>query len=217
MLKENFGRTADRLIGNFHPVPPACNKQVDPLTVVWIANLKPVKRPELFLEIASCLQDLSGIEFLMVGQPYPSHSLQGRFEQAIQRHKNVRYLGAVPQEDVNKLLERSHLLVNTSQWEGLSNTFIQAWMRSVPVLTLGVNPDGLLDNSYLGCSHVSTAEIASSIRRLASNPDTLEEIGKRSRRFAIRRFSMRNAAELASLIAETAAVRCDTLTEKLGL
>ena len=69
-------------------------------------------------------------------------------------------------EDVNKLLERSHLLVNTSKWEGFSNTFIQAWMRSVPVMTLGVNPDGLLDNSYLGCNHVSTAEIASSIREL---------------------------------------------------
>jgi len=123
----------------------------------------------------------------------------------------------VPQEDVNRLLERSHLLVNTSEWEGFSNTFIQAWMRSVPVITLGVNPDGLLDNSYLGCNHVSTAEIASSIRGLASNPDLLEDMGKRSRQFAIRRFSMRNAAELSSLIAETAADRCDTLAERLGL
>jgi len=217
MLHENFGRRADRLIRNFHPVPPACNKRVEPLTVVWIANFKSLKRPELFLEIASRLQDLSKIEFVMVGQPYPSHSLQSRFEQAMQRHPNVRYLGAVPQEDVNRLLERSHLLVNTSEWEGFSNTFIQAWMRSVPVITLGVNPDGLLDNSYLGCNHVSTAEIASSIRGLASNPDLLEDMGKRSRQFAIRRFSMRNAAELTSLIAETAADRCGTLAERLGL
>jgi len=217
MLHENFGREADRLIRNFHPVPPACNKRVDPLTVVWIANLKPSKRPELFLEIASCLQDMPGIEFLMVGQPYLSHSLQGRVEQAMQRHTNVRYLGAVPQEDVNKLLERSHLLVNTSRWEGFSNTFIQAWMRAVPVLTLGVNPDGLLDDSYLGCTHESTIDIASSIRRLASNPDALENMGKRSRQFAIRRFSMKNATELASLIVETATNRCNTLKERLEL
>ena len=204
MLHENVGRKADRLIRNFHPAPPACKKGVKPITVVWIANLKPTKRPEKFLEIALRLQDLSGIEFLMIGQPYHSQYLQRHFEQAIQCQTNVRFLGAVSQEDVNKLLERSHVLVNTSTQEGFSNTFIQAWMRSVPVLTLGVNPDGLLGNRGLGGNYDSIAEIANSIQELASNPDTLSDMGEISRQFAIQQYSMKNAAELASLIVETA-------------
>jgi glycosyltransferase involved in cell wall biosynthesis len=209
MLHENFGRKADRVIRNFHPVPPAVDKRVGVFTVIWIANFKPLKRPELFLEIASRLQDLPGVEFLMVGQPYSTPLLQGRFDQMMRRQTDVKCLGAMPQGDVNRLLDRSHLLVNTSEWEGFSNAFIQAWMRSVPVLTLGGNPDRLLSDGYLGQCYDSTAEIADCIRRLAANPDMLEDMGKKSRQYAIRHFSMKNAAELVGLIVETAADRCN--------
>lgn len=204
MLQENFGRKADRVIPNFHRVPPAVDKPAGRFTVVWIANLKPVKRPELFLEIASRLKDLPNIDFLMIGLPYPSATLRDPFEEKLQRIGNVKFPGAIPQAEVNELLERSHLLVNTSQSEGFSNTFIQAWMRSVPVLTLGVNPDGLLGDKLLGRCHDSTDEIANSIRELASNPDMLADMGMKSRQYAIQRYSMENAAELADLVIETA-------------
>ena len=48
------------------------------------------------------------------------------------------------QAEVNALLEHTDLLVNTSDYEGFSNTFIQAWMRRVPVVSLRVDPDRLL-------------------------------------------------------------------------
>jgi glycosyltransferase involved in cell wall biosynthesis len=212
-LHENFARQADRLIRNFHDVPPENDKHTGRFKVVWIGNLKPIKRPELLLEIASQLQGLPDIEFVVVGRPYSSESLQSRFEEKLKKLSNVRCLGAMPQEDVNKILERSDLLINTSKSEGFSNTFIQAWMRSVPVLTLGVNPDGLLTDSYLGSSHDSTAGIANTIRGLASNSDKLADMGKRSREFAIRQFSMANAAELADLIIQTAIDKRETSPE----
>lgn len=203
-FEENFGRKVDRLIPNFHRVPPAADKHGGRFTVVWVANLKPVKRPELFLDIASCLKESPEIDFLMIGLRYPSPTLQGPFEKILEQNKNVTFLGAMPQEEVNKLLERSHLLVNTSKSEGYSNTFIQAWMRSVPVLTMGVNPDGILSDKSLGQSHDSIAGIANTIRELASNPDMLADMGTKSRQYAIRHFSMDNAAELADLIVQTA-------------
>lgn len=204
MLRESFGREADRLIRNFHQVPPAFDKRTGRFTVLWIANLKPLKRPALFLEIASRLQEMSEIDFVMVGQAYPSDSMRDAFDRKVQMHSNVKFLGAVTQDEVNALLDRSHLLVNTSEWEGFSNTFIQAWMRSVPVLTLGVNPDSLLGDSFLGCSYESTVEIANSIRELASNSDMLKDMGEKSRQYAIEHFSMKNATELADLIIQAA-------------
>jgi glycosyltransferase involved in cell wall biosynthesis len=207
MLKANFGRRPDRVIRNFHPQPRASGKSTNLLRVVWIANFKPLKRPELFLDIASSLETLPGIEFLMVGQPYFSRSLHNEFESRVGKISNVKCLGEMAQEDVNALLDSVHLLVNTSRWEGFSNTFIQAWMRAVPVLTLGVNPDQILDNNSLGHSFNSTAEIADSIRELAANPDMLKAMGKQARQFALQNFSMKNAAELANLIVETAASR----------
>lgn len=203
-LQENFGRTPDRLIRNFQEVPEAIDKRLDRLTVLWIGNLKRIKRPELFIEIASQFRQHSEIDFVMIGRGYRSPSVQGRFEQVLKRNTNLKYLGALPQEEVNRWLERSHLLVNTSQSEGFSNTFIQAWMRAVPVLTLGVNPDGLLDGGCLGSSCDSTSEVAESIRRLTSDLGMLRDMGEESRQYAVDQFSMKNAAELADLIVQTA-------------
>ena len=203
-LQRDFGRQADRLIRNFHEVPPATEKPAGRFTVVWIGNLKPIKRPELLLEIASHLRDRPDIEFLVIGSAYSSKSLQSRLDDLLRELPNVRFLGALPQEEVNSLLDGSDLLVNTSRSEGFSNTFIQAWMRSVPVLTMGVNPDGLLSDSYLGRSCDSTIDVAGAIRELASNSDMLAEMGKRSRKYAVQHFSMDNAAALADLIVGTA-------------
>jgi glycosyltransferase involved in cell wall biosynthesis len=204
MLLENYGRHADRVIGNFHSVPAASDKQTDRFTVIWIANLKAVKRPELYFEIAAQLADMKDIDILMVGQAYSSAAKKRDFDQALQTHPNVEFLGALPNDEVNHLLERSHLLVNTSRSEGFSNTFIQAWMRSVPVLTMGVNPDGLLADSFLGRCHSSTTEIANSIRELVGSIAMLKDMGEQSRQYAVRHFSMSNATELADLVVQTA-------------
>lgn len=204
LLEENFGRRADRLIRNFHPESRLVQKNSDVLTVVWVANFKQLKRPELFLEIAFDLRDVPGIEFLMVGQPYSSEKVQARFEKKMRQVPNVKCLGAMSQEGVNALLDSAHVIVNTSKWEGFSNTFIQAWMRGVPVLTLGINPDQLLDDEKIGRCLNSTSEISRSIRELAANPDMLEIMGQHARQFATSHFSMRNATELAELIVETA-------------
>jgi hypothetical protein len=47
-------------------------------------------------------------------------------------------------------------------------------------------------------------DAADSIRRLFANPDTLANMGKKCRQFAAQNFSMKNALELAGLIADTA-------------
>ena len=203
-LERNFGRRPDLLIRNFHQPPPDVAKDPGRFTIVWIGNFKPVKRPELFIELAGHFAQQSDVDFVMVGRPYPSESVQGRLDEAIQANSNLTHLGGLPQDDVNELLERAHLLVNTSQSEGFSNTFIQAWMRSVPVFTLGVNPDGLLDGGALGSSYESMAQMVSSIRELGSNFDMLNDMGTRSRLFAVQHYSMKNAAELADLIIRTA-------------
>ena len=77
-------------------------------------------------------------------------------------------------------------------------------MRGVPVLTLGVNPDDLLDGGDLGRACASTKEIADQIRLLLNRRDRLAQMGERCREFAIAKFSMKNADDLVGLIAKTA-------------
>ena len=204
LLKDNFARDAV-LVRNFHPTPVRSEKTMDTLTVAWVANIKPLKRPELFLDIAEQLSDSPMIRFVMAGQPYPVAEHQASIERRINALDNVTYLGPISQEAVNALLNDAHLLVNTSIFEGFSNVFIQSWQRGTPVLTLGVNPDGLLNDSSLGNECQSTESAVAYIRSLLADSARLLSMGKYAREFADDAFSMDNASRLAGLIESTAA------------
>ena len=204
LVRQNIGDKDVSLIRNFHPVPDdVADKSDTSFTVVWIANMKALKRPELFLEIAGKVSSQRDVEFVLVGQPYPEAAAQNALQDMIRKSSNVTYAGPIAQEAVGDLLARSHLLVNTSVFEGFPNTMIQAWMRRVPVVTMGVNPDSLLDDGKLGASCDTTDEVARYIEKLNSDRTRLVKMGADARAFATKEFSMNNANRLADLVVDS--------------
>ena len=113
---------------------------------------------------------------------------------------NLRHVGVLSQEDVNDTLCGSSLLVNTSHYEGFSNTFIQAWMRGIPVVSLNVNPDGLLDGQGIGLVCGTEEALYQNVKRLLDNPQLVRTMGERSRAFAIKEFSEANIDRIATLL-----------------
>jgi glycosyltransferase involved in cell wall biosynthesis len=214
LVRQNIGDKDVSLIRNFHPVPDdVADKSDTSFTVVWIANMKALKRPELFLEIAGKVSSQRDVEFVLVGQPYPEAAAQNALQDMIRKSSNVTYAGPIAQEAVGDLLARSHLLVNTSVFEGFPNTMIQAWMRRVPVVTMGVNPDSLLDDGKLGASCDTTDEVARYIERLNSDRTRLMKMGADARAFATKEFSMNNANRLADLVVESVGLSRKSATQ----
>jgi glycosyltransferase involved in cell wall biosynthesis len=211
LLERNYKRTAAAVIPNFHPAP---NERIDKSgerTVTWVASIKPWKRPEAFLAVAEQLRDLADVRFVMIGADG-----SGKGEKAwaqsilrrIERTPNVTYLGPQTQSQVNELLARSHVFVNTSRYEGFPNTFIQAWMREVPVVSLQVDPDRLLEEQGVGIAcDDSQQRLAEAVRCLISDPAMRDAYGRTAREYANSRHSMANAAGLAELIEKTAGRR----------
>lgn len=154
------------------------------------------------VDIARKLEHHSDLQITMVGAPHLQieQEKQESFERSISDLSNLTYTGAIPLEEVNSLLEQSHLLVNTSVKEGFSNTFIQAWMRCVPVFTLGVNPDNRLDGGALGTSFSSIEALVAAVEDLKQNRSQLVENGRAAREIAKRDFSLDNASTLADLV-----------------
>ena len=200
LLKKFYGRSATAVIKNFHPIPTDTIEKQPPYNLVWIANLKKLKQPEIFIKLAQDLEDSNKMEFIMVGIMQCSQQENMLFHEQIKKTKNLRYLGGKSQDEVNKILAESHLLVNTSLWEGFSNTFIQAWMRKVPVVSLYVNPDNIFQNNMLGICSGSYEKLKTDVRKILNNEGLLEQMGIHSQDYALKTHSENNANEIISIL-----------------
>jgi len=166
----------------FFPVEKI-KKDSDEIHVLWIGNLKPIKHPERFLEIVERFKNYKNYSFIMVGRPdgYYSEMINNK----IKSLRNLKYLGELTNEEVNDLLAKSHILVNTSDIEGFSNTFVQAWMRKVVVISMYSNPDELLTKLRIGFVTNEIKEICSIITHLSENRELLVEMQNKAYEYVV--------------------------------
>ena len=206
LLAQNYGRRADAVIPNFHPEAPEQPDKSGPLTVVWIANLKLWKRPDVFVRLAQALQDLSGVRFLMLGEaPAADARWCAQLMQNIAATPNLEFLGQRSAAEVNQYLARASIFVNTSVHEGFPNTFVQAWLRDAVVVSLSVNPDQVLQTQGVGV-HAQTEEgLQKAVRDLLTDPDTRSGYAHRARAYARSTHSVRNIGQLTEMIDACAA------------
>jgi len=188
-------------IRNFHPTPTEHVDKSMPVNVVWIGNFKFLKQPEVFVDVAAALEHTQA-KFVMVGANQLSSVRLRELLDRIAKVRELSYVGAMNQTCVNELLARSHILVNTSITEGFSNTFIQAWMRQVPVASLNEDPDNLLTTKNLGvCTHGDVRQLTREVESMIKHPDKRSAMGMAAYRYSVSQLGMENAEKLATLIA----------------
>jgi glycosyltransferase involved in cell wall biosynthesis len=102
-------------------------------------------------------------------------------------------LGHIPYEAIGALFARSRVFLNTSSVEGFPNTFLQAWIRGVPVVTF-FDPDRLVRQQRLGIAVDSLADMSAALARLLHDDSEREALGARARRFAQAQFSPAHVA-----------------------
>jgi len=200
LLATHYGRDCDLVIGTPHAIPIDPIVKTGPTTIIWVANLKPLKQPELFLRLVRELDGCEAGRFVMIGRPADG-PYQRRLEREMVGLKNFSYLRERPMLEVNQTLMRSHVLVNTSQYEGFPNTFIQAWFRRVPVVSLSVDPDNILKTEGLGFHSVTFDGLVKDVKRLMEDRALRDSMGERAQRYAVRHHSLGpNMAKIASLL-----------------
>ena len=199
-LTERFPNAPVQVLPNFHPAAPDCGRSGAVVKqVVWVANLKPLKNPGAFVRLARRFAHRADVRFVMVGGTDGGEWTKQQLTE-IAATPNLDYRGAVSQSAVNSLLEHTDLLVNTSDHEGFSNTFIQAWMRRVPVVSLRVDPDRLLSRGGLGAVTGDEDTLYERVAALLDDPDRCAAIGARARRYALEHHAESNIETLARLL-----------------
>ena len=93
---------------------------------------------------------------------------------------NVVLKGYVTRREIPEFLGKSILLLNTSHYEGFSNTFLEAWSTGTPtVMKSAVDPDQLVQTHRLGLAADDDETMAAHIRTIIEMPaadyETLSE------------------------------------------
>jgi glycosyltransferase involved in cell wall biosynthesis len=146
------------------------------IDVLWVANLRALKRPELFVQAAARLPRL---RFHLVGGPMAGETeVWQRVQAAAAEVPNLGLHGRVGYHETLALVSRARLFASTSLIEGFPNTFLQAWARGVPTVSY-FDPDGIVARHGLG-AHVDTLDaFVAQLDRLSSDGAELERTAAR--------------------------------------
>jgi len=181
LLKTNFNRESV-LINSLCELPKGKPDKTTPPIVLWVATIKEIKQPELFLKLA---KEIPGAKFQMVGGNPPEKDTK-YFEQIREQTNhlpNLEFVGFVPYHQIDRYFAQASIFVNTSSFEGFPNTFLQAWARYTPVVSLNCDPDGVICHHKLGFYSRSFKQMAKDVKLLLKDEELRAEVGMNGRRY----------------------------------
>jgi len=117
--------------------------------VLWVARYDHFKRPSIFLDIVKMNPDIS---FIMICPPTKNDLFYDSFKKNANKIQNLKFISFVNFNEIDNYFKKAKIFVNTSESEGFPQTFIQAAMHSVPILSLSVNPTNFLSKYNCGFS-----------------------------------------------------------------
>lgn len=132
-LKANYGLDGT-LVPNCYALPAGSRPARGGDYVLWVATVRPPKRPELLIELA---RRMPQHRFVVIGGADPDPGGEEYFRamaEAAAKLPNVDFKGFLPFAEAERWFDGARVMVNTSRYEGFPNTFLQSWSRGVPTV-----------------------------------------------------------------------------------
>ncbi|MCU7845547.1 MAG: glycosyltransferase family 4 protein [Candidatus Thiodiazotropha sp. (ex Monitilora ramsayi)] len=160
-------------------------------SVIWVGRIAKVKRPDRLLKIAEVLMDR---DFIVAGGADKEEKYAQEIFREAKKTTNVKMMGSVSHEVLDTLYKKSCILCCTSEYEGLPNTFLEAWSYGIPVIST-VDPDNILTINRIGVYCESIEEMPKKIEALLSDKEALGKLSGRAREYYIKQHSLNGAME----------------------
>lgn len=153
------------VLPNLLPLPAPLLEDAPRDIVIWAGEAWEWKQPEYFLRLALTI---TGQSFTMIAMPRHADY----FERLVGKTRDVPSVGfenSVPYSEMPGFFSRAKLLINTSRYEGFPFSFTQALAYGVPVASLNVDPDGILEKHQIGvCAHGSEIRLNQDVSDLVT-------------------------------------------------
>jgi len=123
-----------------------------PTEFFWVGRLIDYKRPLLYADLAAAAPEARFVVIPLLPPELTAEQsdLLKQLESAAARAPNLVVESSLPHAALMGRLGRAVAVVNTSVYEGMPNTFLEAWSLGVPVLTLSFDPDDAVRENALG-------------------------------------------------------------------
>jgi glycosyltransferase involved in cell wall biosynthesis len=156
------------------------------IPVLWVSNIRKLKRPDLVLELAARAPEL--VVHMIGGSIAESESLFDKTSQGASELPNVVFHGQIPYHEINDYFANALVFTNTSDIEGFPNSYLQAWSRGTPVVAF-FDPDGLIAREGLGVAVRDMEEMRQAVKELTTDRERWLAISARCVAFMRREFN----------------------------
>jgi len=171
-VKEVYGVEPSVLLPNFIDVPSNNFRKAGKPSVVWLARLDPIKQPELCFEVA---KKTPRVDFYILGAAHDKirdKHLRRKYEDV----ENLHLLGFQSGEMKQKVLSEAWILINTSRYECLPVSFLEALAHKCAILSTQ-NPENYTNNFGVH-TEPNVKALASGLSLLLTN-DSWRELGEK--------------------------------------
>ena len=191
-----------RVFINAVPESEPCNDQAaERATLLWMARITPIKNPMMLLRAAAELRD-EGLDFriIMAGSGGPADDWYVKQINETHRQLGLEQIVEMPGwiDDVDALLARANVGVQTSLQEGLSLTLLEQMMAGLaPVATDCGDTAVAVRDGETGLLIPTEDETAlvNALRKVIRDPAMRRRLGEQARAAAMERFSMNAMAK----------------------
>mgnify|MGYP001560454314 FL=1 len=161
---------------------PVNKKPKNKYNVLWVSRCDKLKNPELFLDLAKYFKNKS---FVMICPESSDKEFFYNIREKVSHIKNLKFISFVKFNDINKYFINSRIFVNTSDYEGFPQTFIQATMNGTPIISLNVNPNNFLDKYKCGfCANGDLELMKKQISKLLGDRKLWAEMSNNAYKYA---------------------------------
>jgi glycosyltransferase involved in cell wall biosynthesis len=156
--------------------PRMVRKDID---LLWVGRCQHIKRPHLFLDLA---ERLPAARCTMIC-PKEDVALWESVSERAQGIPSLTFLERVPYHEIQETYDRARFLVSTSEAEGFPNVMIHAAQGAAGILSLDLDPDGLIGFFGAGfCAEGDFERLVHRTRELLDDQALSLQIGERAER-----------------------------------